>query len=232
MTSTAPALAIPAAPGLPALPGHRPWQPPPGEWGHSLSHALGVVGAGVAGLVLCQQSVARGAPLVHTLAVGGFALSMMLMYLASTLCHGLPEGVARRCFDRIDRAAIYLFIAGSYSPFAAATLVGPRDWAVFGFVWALALTGAAWALWRGAGRPWVSTGLYVLLGWAVLLAAGPGLGRLPAEGMVLLIGGGLVYSLGAILFLLGARWRHAHLAWHLAVMGGSGLHLTAVWRWT
>jgi hemolysin III len=208
------------------------WGLPRGEAAHCLSHALGGLAAAVVLPLLWRHSVASGAPVVHTAGVCAFALSMMLMYLSSALCHGLPAGAAQRRFDRIDRAAIYLFIAGSYSPFAAATLSSAADWAVFALVWLLALAGAAWVLWRGAGRPMVSTGMYLLLGWAVLLAAGPGLGRLPAQGLAWLIGGGVVYSLGAALFLLGGRWRHAHLAWHVAVLGGSGLHLAAVWYWT
>lgn len=208
-------------------PAARP-QSPAEERANSLSHGLGFLLAAAAWPVLWQWSTARGGLATHAAAVSVFALTMMALYAASALCHGLPPGRAKHLFDRVDRAAIYLFIAGSYTPFAATALVDATAWAMLGLVWLMAGIGVAVALLQKVERPLLSTGLYVALGWLVLLAALPWIGRLQALGMGLLVAGGAAYTLGAVLFLLSARLRFAHLAWHLMVMLGSGLHVAAV----
>jgi hemolysin III len=153
---------------------------------------------------------------------------MMLLYLSSALFHGLPPGPAKRFFERLDHAAIYLFIAGSYTPFAASALHGSGGWLALALVWTLALLGALVALSSLVKHPFWSTSLYVAMGWLVLLAAVPWIAQVSAVGVRLLLAGGLVYTLGAAVFLLSARVRFAHLVWHLFVMAGSGLHVAAI----
>ena len=164
---------------------------------------------------------------MHTAAVATFALAMMLLYLSSALYHGLPPGRGKRLFERLDHAAIYLFIAGSYTPFAASALQGSRAWGMLLSVWAAAVLGALLTLTQRVTHPLCSTGLYIATGWLVLLAALPSIGQVSEMGVRLLLAGGLAYTLGAALFLLSPRVRFAHLLWHLFVMAGSGLHFAA-----
>ena len=198
------------------------------ERANSLSHGLGFLMAAAALAAMSAWPGAVARPAGQRLAELVFVLSLLLLYGASALCHALPAGRAKHWWDRVDRAAIYLFIAGSYTPFAVPALHGATAWALFAAVWAVALGGALLALWQGAGHPLWSTLAYVALGWLVLLAALPWMAALQPLGRWLLMAGGLAYSLGALMFMASARQRFAHLGWHLMVMLGSGLHAAAV----
>ncbi len=212
---------------LPARPGPR-LQSAAEEAANSVSHGVGLLLA-VAALPLLVQASQAGVGLHrHLAAVCVFAATMILLYLSSALFHGLPPGRGKHLFGKLDHAAIYLFIAGSYSPFAATALLDTRAWLMLGLVWLLALAGALVTLFDLVRNPLWSTAMYVALGWLVLVAALPALEQVSATGVWLLVAGGGVYTVGALLFLLGARVRFAHLAWHVFVMVGSGLHVAAV----
>ena len=153
---------------------------------------------------------------------------MMLLYGVSTLYHALPRGRAKRWFNRLDHAAIFVFIAGSYTPFTLGVLSGPWGWSLFGVVWGIATLGVTLKLidrWR---HPLWSTGLYLAMGWVVLAALAPLIDRMPAAGLAWLLAGGLSYTLGAVVFSFDSRWRYAHALWHLFVLGGSACHFIAV----
>jgi len=202
---------------------HRP-QSRPEEAANSASHGIAFV---LAALLLWQGMPGEGG---STLQVAGrcvFALTMMLLYLSSTLFHGLPAGRGKRFFEKLDHAAIYLFIAGSYTAFAAPALQSLQAWTLFGLVWLAAAAGVWLTLSPRTMHPFLSTALYVAMGWMVLLAALPWIGQVSATGMRLLVAGGVAYTAGAGLFLMSARLRYAHFAWHLFVMAGSGLHVAA-----
>ena len=205
-------------------------QGPAEEWANSASHALGFVLAAAAWPLLWELSRSRGAPPLHTAAVSVFALSMMALYAASAICHALPHGAAKGWFDRADRAAIYLFIAGSYTPFAVASVQagdGRGGWLLVA-VWVAALAGTGVSLGvRNLSARWSMAG-YLGMGWLVLLVALPASGPGQPAGVVWLLAGGVVYSAGAGLFVLSERLRFAHFGWHLMVMLGSGLHGVAV----
>ncbi len=126
------------------------------------------------------------------------------------------------------RAAIFVFIAGSYTPFVLGVLRGGWGWSLFGVVWALAALGVAAKLLNRLRHPLASTALYVAMGWVAMIAVVPLVQRLPAAGLAWLVGGGLAYTAGAVVFLFDNRVRYAHLAWHLLVMAGSGCHFFAV----
>lgn len=207
-------------------PAHRP-QSVGEEIANSVSHGIGFVLAIASLPILVHMSLERVGHALHTIAVIVFAATMMLLYLSSMLFHGLPPGRGKRLFGRLDHAAIYLFIAGSYSPFAASALHGSGAWIMLVMVWTLALLGVLVTLANLITHPLWSTGMYVAMGWLVLLAAIPWIERVPAVGATLLVAGGLAYTLGAALFLLSERLRFAHLVWHLFVMAGSGLHFAA-----
>jgi hemolysin III len=160
-----------------------------------------------------------------------FAATLVLLYLISVLYHALPVGRAKRVFMKLDHGAIYVFIAGSYTPFTLGALGGPWGWTLFGLVWSLAVFGV---MLKGFGRlshPWLSTGLYLLMGWLVLIAAVPLVERVALPGVALLVAGGLAYTAGVVFFMLDSRLRYAHAVWHSFVVVGTGCHFFAVLRY-
>jgi hemolysin III len=197
------------------------------EIANSVSHGIGFALAALALTILPGMSAMRAGSAPNALALSAFLASMMLLYLSSALFHALPPGRGKRLFERLDHCAIYLFIAGTYSAFAAPGLHASPDWVVFALVWALAFLGLLVEVCDLINHRLWSTGLYVGLGWVVLLAAMPHIEQVSAAGVRLLLAGGLAYTLGAAVFLLSARLRFAHFVWHLFVMAGSGLHLVA-----
>lgn len=167
----------------------------------------------------------------HPSAVVGavvFGVTMVLLYLASTLYHALPAGRAKRVFNKLDHSAIYLFIAGSYTPFALGALDGPWGWTLFGVVWTLAAAGVALKAFDRLSHPWWSTGLYLAMGWLVLVAAVPMLERVPMAGLGWLLAGGVAYTMGVVFFVLDHRVRYGHAIWHGFVATGTGLHVVAI----
>lgn len=202
-------------------------QSPIEEIANCLSHALALLLAALALPVLVSRALQDADGGRHALGIGVFLGTMLLLYLASALFHGLPPGRGKQLFEQIDHAAIYLFIAGSYTPFATAALQSGSGWLMLTLVWAMALLGMMSTLSLRITNRFFSTGLYVVFGWLVLVAALPLIEQVSSTARQLLVAGGLAYSVGAVLFLLGSRLRFAHLAWHLMVMAGSGLHLAA-----
>lgn len=196
------------------------------EFANAASHAVGCVLALAALPVLAAQASAEQQPLRWT-GVAVFALTMMLMYGVSSLYHTLPLGRAKAMLRRLDHATIFLFIAGSYTPFALGQ-VGQGGGEVLLAVWVVALVGIALKLGNRLRRQGLSTTLYLAFGWIVVVAARPMLASLPPDGLLLLVAGGLAYTAGCVFFLLGTRVRYSHLVWHLFVIAGSALHLGAV----
>lgn len=153
---------------------------------------------------------------------------MCLLYLASTIYHALPENRAKRLFNVLDHSAIYLLIAGTYTPFALGALRGPWGWTLFGLVWGLALLGVGLKASKRLNRPAISTGLYLAMGWLVIIAVKPLLERVPEGGLWWLVAGGLAYTGGVVFFVFDNRWRYSHFIWHLFVLGGTACHFFAV----
>jgi hemolysin III len=151
----------------------------------------------------------------------------MLVYLVSAIYHALPRGHIKALFNRFDHAAIYLFIAGSYTPFAIGALRDGLGWTLFAVVWGLAMAGALAKLLNRLYHPLWSTALYILMGWAAVFAAGPLLQQVSHHALVLLMAGGVAYTVGAVAFVLDSKVRYAHFVWHLFVMAGSTCHFLA-----
>ncbi len=196
------------------------------EIANSVSHGLALLAALVAAPIL----IVAVSPLSAANIVGAavFAATMVLLYFTSTLYHALPPGRAKRVFLKLDHGAIYLFIAGSYTPFALGVMGGAWGWTLFGLVWAMAVMGIALKAFDRLSHPWLSTGLYLAMGWLVLIAAVPLVERVPSAGLILLVAGGLAYTVGVIFFMLDSRLRYAHAVWHGFVAAGTGLHFFAV----
>jgi hemolysin III len=200
------------------------------EIANSVSHGVGFILAVAALPVLLRQCVDQGGKPLDLLAASVFASTMMLLYLVSAVYHALPMGRIKALFNRMDHAAIYLFIAGSYTPFALGALREDNGWLLCGVVWLLAMLGAGAKLLNKLSHPLLSTGLYIVMGWLAVFAAGPLLDRISPTGLLLLLAGGAAYTLGALVFLVDSRVRYAHFCWHLLVMGGSTCHFfAALW---
>jgi hemolysin III len=190
-----------------------------------LTHAAGAllsVGATVLMLV-----VAGGDPLESVSALV-FGSALILLYSSSSLYHFFTSARWKAHFQALDHACIYLLIAASYTPITLITLRGTRGWFLFGVVWALALVGVLMkTLGKGRRDHWISTALYLAMGWLIVFVIGPLFRGLPLAGILWLVAGGLFYSLG-IVFYAWHRLPFHHAIWHLFVLGGSACHVVAV----
>jgi hemolysin III len=157
-----------------------------------------------------------------------FAATMVLLYLASTLYHALPKGKAKRALQVIEHAAIFLLIAGTYTPFTLGVLYGIWGWTLFGLAWGLAVAGVVLKAFDRMSHPIVSTALYLLMGWLILIAVNPLYARVPASGLLWLVAGGVAYTAGVVFFAADSRLRYGHFIWHLFVMAGTTCHYFAV----
>jgi hemolysin III len=204
----------------------QPMCSPGEEIANSLSHAVGVVAALAATPFLVLTAARRGGTL-EIVGASVFAGTMVALYLASTLYHALPMNRAKRVFRIIDHSAIYLLIAGTYTPFTLGVLRGFWGWTMLGLVWSLAILGVTLKSVGGIRYPWLSTALYVVMGWLALIAIRPLWVRVPVDGWLWLIAGGLAYT-GGIAFYAAERVRYAHFVWHLFVRMGTTCHFFAV----
>ncbi len=194
------------------------------EVASSATHALGLVFS-LAALVVMPLLAAGSALKLFSALV--FGISLVLLYGSSTLYHLATTHLWKQRFQALDHACIYLLIAGSYTPFTLVTLRGPWGWSIFGVVWAMA-AGGVWVKTRSRRGldSRISTVLYLVMGWLIVLAIGPLIQRLPAAGLAWLVAGGLAYSLGVVFF----AWRRVpynHAIWHGFVLAGSACHVTA-----
>ncbi len=196
------------------------------EIANSVSHGVALLATIVAVPFLIAAARHFGA--INVVGASVFATTMVLLYLTSTLYHALPVGRAKRVILKLDHGAIYIFIAGSYTPFALGALAGPWGWTLFGLVWLIAIIGVTLKVFNRLSHPWLSTGLYLLMGWLVLIAAVPLVERVPPPGVALLVAGGLAYTTGVVFFMLDSRLRYAHAVWHGFVVIGTGCHFFAV----
>jgi hemolysin III len=200
------------------------------ELANSVSHGIGFLLA-VASLPILVHFAAQRGGAVNVVAASVFSATMILLYLVSALYHAMPPGLAKHWLNRLDHAAIYLFIAGSYTPFVLGVLRGGWGWTLFGVVWACAALGIAAKLFNRLKHPLWSTGLYVAMGWVAVIAIEPMTERMAGTGLAWLLAGGLSYTAGAIVFLFDSKLRYAHFVWHLFVMGGSTCHFfAALWH--
>ena len=198
-----------------------------GERFNGISHLLGFA-LSIAGLSsLVTLALMQG----DAWKITGFAIygsTLVLLYGFSTLYHSVKAHRAKAILQKIDHNAIYLLIAGTYTPIALVTLRGPWGWTLLGLSWRLALFGIAQELTLGRHTRRLSMLLYVLMGWLVVIAVQPLVRAMPVGGLVWLVLGGIVYSLGIYFYLHGERRLHYHGIWHLFVIGGSFCHFMCV----
>ena len=156
-----------------------------------------------------------------------YGATLFFLYLSSTLYHS-TRGRTKAVFRKFDHAAIYLLIAGTYTPFALVTLNGPWGWSLFGVVWGLAALGVAQEIWLAKGARGFSLALYLLMGWFSVIAVVPLIEALSWGGFAWLAAGGMVYTAGVVFYLYDERFRHFHGIWHLFVLAGSAIHYAAI----
>ena len=198
------------------------------EIANSVSHGVGLLAALAATPVLVLSAVRHGGA-ARIAGAGVFAAAMVLLYLTSTLYHALPRNRAKRVFQVLDHAAIFLMIAGTYTPITLGVLRGTWGWTLFGLVWSLAIAGVALTAGGGVRYPKLTTSLYLAMGWLILIAVKPLWLRMPSEGLFWLSAGGIAYTVGVV-FYAAKRVRYSHFIWHLFVITGTSSHYIAVLR--
>lgn len=202
-------------------------QSPAEEIANSISHGAGFVAALIGIPFLIGSAVRRGdAAFVAGASI--FCATIVLLYLVSAFYHALPAGNAKRFFRVLEHAAIFLLIAGTYTPFTLGVLRGAWGWTLFGIVWTLAITGVVLKAFNKASHPVLSTGLYLAMGWVVVIAVKPLLAKVPAAGVLCILAGGLSYTAGVAFFATDSRLRYGHFIWHLFVIAGTSCHYFAV----
>jgi len=197
------------------------------ELASSVIHGLGIV-LSIAGLaILVAFSAMYGGGTRAVVASSVFGATLILLYTASTLYHSIPGGVAKRVFRTLDHIAIFLLIAGTYTPFTLLALPGAWGWGLFGTIWGLALLGSAAELGLLKRYRKAAVVMYVLMGWVAIVAIEPLRENVQTGGLVLLFAGGVAYTAG-VPFYVARRLPYGHAIWHLFVLAGSVLHYLAI----
>lgn len=196
------------------------------EIANSITHGIGGL-LSIAGLVLLIVFSALYGNAWHVVSFTLFGSTMVLLYTASTLVHGLPKGKAKDVFEIIDHSSIYFFIAGTYTPFLFIVVKGALGWTLFGIVWGIAIGGTIFKSFFVKKYLHTSTVLYVLMGWMIVFAWKPLSENMHPNGLVLLVIGGLLYTIGAI-FYVWRGFKYHHMIWHIFVVAGTMAHFFAV----
>jgi hemolysin III len=202
-------------------------QSPGEEIANSVSHGLGFVLALASAPVLIVTA-AKSGNFVTVVGAGVFAATMVLLYCASTLYHATATDELKGLLRKLDHGAIFLLIAGTYTPFTLGPLSGPVGWTLCGVVWSLAIVGVMLKAFDRIEHPAASLGLYLLMGWLCVVVIGPLQQRVPMPGLLLLGAGGFSYMAGVAFFTLDSRLRYGHFIWHLFVLAGTACHFFAV----
>ncbi len=195
----------------------------PGERFNAISHLVGAALA-VSGLSILLTLAVQQGSVLKALSFGVYGVTLVLLYGFSTLYHAVRTPHIKAVLQRLDHHAIYLLIAGTYTPIALITLQGRWGWTLLGLVWALAVAGMLQEHFLGRRTRKLSLLLYALMGWLVVIAWGPLTQALPTGGMAWLLAGGLAYSAGIYFYVRDSRVRHGHGIWHLFVLAGSLCH--------
>ncbi len=196
------------------------------EIANSISHGIGFLLAIAITPILIIAAIPKGTAAVVGASI--FGATMMILYLSSTLYHAFPQSKTKRVFQIFDHGAIFLLIAGTYTPFTLTVLPGAWGWSLFGIVWSLAIFGVVLKSVSGAKTSKLSVALYLGMGWMAVLAVQPLWNSLPAWGLFWLAAGGAMYTAGVLFFVYDHRVRYHHFIWHLFVLAGTICHVIAI----
>lgn len=196
------------------------------EIAHTITHGFGML-LSIAGLAVMVGFSSLNGDVWHILSSSIYGASLILLFGASTLYHGIPHPKAKALLQKVDHAAIYLLIAGTYTPFLLVSLRGAWGWSLFAVIWTVAIAGAVleFVNWKPFQR--ISLALYLGMGWIVLVAIEPMFEHVATGGLVLLLLGGLAYSLGVI-FYVWDKLSYNHAIWHMFVLAGSVFHFFSI----
>lgn len=196
------------------------------ELANTISHGLGLLLALVAVPILIAAAV-RDGNIHFTVGVSVFGGTMVLLYLASTLYHSLTHEATKALFRLFDHTAIFLLIAGTYTPFSLGVLRGPWGWSLLAAIWILAIVGITLKINKRTRHSPISIVLYVIMGWLAVVAVKPMFTLIPLPGILLIFAGGIAYT-GGLAFFAAQRIRYNHFIWHLFVIAGTTCHFFAV----
>lgn len=210
-----------------SIPLTRREQTPREEIANTVSHGIGLVASLIGVVFLMKNAMAQG-DAAFIVGTSVFAVTMVMLYLSSTLYHALPSGRTKELFRLIEHSGIFLLIAGTYTPFTLGILYGPWGWLLFGIIWSLALIGVILKLILKTEHPILFTCLYLMMGWTVVIAIDPLMALMPEDGLYLLVAGGVSYTLGVAFFATASELKYGHFIWHLFVIGGTTCHYFAV----
>jgi hemolysin III len=196
------------------------------EFANTATHGVGLA-LSLAGLVVLVALAAVRGTAWHIVSCSIYGATLVVLYGASTLYHAVQSPRAKRILRVVDHAAIYLLIAGTYTPFTLVTLRGVLGWTLFGLVWGVALAGIVFKLFHTERFPIASTLSYLAMGWLAAIAWKPVVARIPGSGLAWILAGGIAYSVG-VLFFSAHKVRFSHTVWHLFVLAGSICHYFAV----
>ncbi len=196
------------------------------EIANAITHGIGAV-LSVGMLVMLVVFASLEGNAWHVVSVSIYGVTMLVLFVSSTLVHSFPAGKMKDLFEIFDHSAIYLFIAGTYTPILLVPLRGSLGWTLFGIIWGMAILGIIFKVFFVKRFVVLSTLFYVLMGWLLIIAWGPLTTEVPAAGITYLILGGVMYSIGSIFYV----WRsftYHHMVWHLFVLGGSIFHFFTI----
>lgn len=196
------------------------------EVANAITHGIGAL-LSVAALVLLIVFSSIKGTAWHVVSFTIYGVSMLLLYMSSTLVHSFKEGKVKDLFEIFDHSSIYIYIAGTYTPFMLVAVRGPLGWSLFGIVWGIALFGVLFKAFFTKRFLFMSTIFYLVMGWLIVIAWGPLSAAIPSTGITLLVTGGILYTLGTVFYVWRAFPYH-HAIWHLFVLGGSVTHFFAI----
>ncbi|GMK46983.1 PAQR family membrane homeostasis protein TrhA [Paenibacillus glycanilyticus] len=196
------------------------------EAANAITHGIGA-GLSIAALVLLIVRASYIGEAWHIVSFVLFGFFMFILYMSSTLLHSFPEGKVKDLFEIFDHGSIYLFIAGTYTPYLLVTIRSPLGWSLFGVVWGLAIGGVVFKCFFVKRFLFLSTLGYVIMGWMIVFAWGALVDHLAYGGLVFLVIGGVCYTVGSVFYV----WRgflYHHAVWHLFVIAGSICHFFSI----
>lgn len=197
------------------------------ELANSISHGIGA-GLSVAALVLCIVKAALHGNAAGVVGACVFGSSLIILYCMSTLYHAITNQKARRVLRVFDHVSIYLLIAGTYTPITLVTINGPMGWTIFGIVWGVAILGIILNSISIEKFKKFSMISYICIGWAVIIGARQVYTNMPKNGLIFLVIGGLLYTVGIIFYAL-KKYKYMHSVWHLFVLAGSIMHFFCIY---
>jgi len=189
---------------------------------HGIALAIGIGGIATLIVFACLRGTAS-----HIVGCSIYGGTLIILFLSSTLYHGFQKPHKKRIFKIIDHCSIYLFIAGTYTPFTLVNLKGGWGWTLFGLIWGFAILGILSELFLKAKHRFLSSTIYLMMGWLVIIAIKPLFASMPLAGCLLLVAGGLSYTVGVI-FYVNDKIPYFHSIWHLWVLAGSVFHFFSI----